>query len=854
MANSSGSEPSDMLANSPFQPHLQTNYCPTTSEIKQIRELLTEPLSSLSNLEQEIVKVRAKLDQLVAKHAALQSAISDHQALLVPIRQMPPDILQEIFSHCLPTSHFPLLSIRCPPLLLTLVCKSWGSIVYSSPRLWSALHVPIPYNPDNFNTHIPSRIRAEALANWVPHAGSTNLRVSFYYPSKSDSMERWLKKLPVPRAIEGYAPRFVEMVLNVSDPVLAFFMDLPGADMPTLRRVALYLKDDPRNPPRGLGVARGRLWRAPNLDTVQWDYVDDDVLKAPFGWARLKELEVKGTGVTPLAWLSVEDARAVLRASPRLESLALRLMYYTNSRLPDSFGKMESGEGGEEGERILDDVAWTITMQHLRSLSLFDTRYDGVQPLFLSHELQLPALTSLVYRTSVPIWTSPIVFASPLCLDNLGSNNEQQKRNHDTEAYPPSTPTPPCQLHTFLQAQLSPVLIQTFVVHAHSLFQEQLVACLRLMPFLRTLKILDPQPLREFGFYCEEIKPTDELLFFLAGLGSSPSYATSTSTATTVETPDTSSADASTSTSTQPHHPTSRRTIRTRHTEQEMALPCPRLERFFCSRAGFSEGAVVRFVRRLASPSIGGGNLLRVCMGLVRYRPPVWDLGEGAGDEDAEGDADADADGAEGDAGMDMVDGALENRTGNEDEDVHMDDLEGYDPRVSDVKVVTSLLDMDVQPGTGAGPVRRDGESYDENAGTGDTADGRATGSGGVLGYGGSQRGPASPLTTSSKSPPPSESTSTSPVDHARTRVEIPLQEYLETEFGVKARIVYASLRPPAAVPLRPIGLGMSPRDGVVEEGRAGVAGGAAGGRVWGEEGVGEVVIGTEGEDEDLFM
>ena len=62
-------------------------------------------------------------------------------------------------------------------------------------------------------------------------------------------------------------------------------------------------------------------------------------------WGRLRELEVKGAGVTPLTWVSVEDARRVLRAAPRLESMAVRLMFYPNSRVPEGFGKVEGLPG-----------------------------------------------------------------------------------------------------------------------------------------------------------------------------------------------------------------------------------------------------------------------------------------------------------------------------------------------------------------------------------------------------------------------------------------------------------------------------------------------------------------------------
>lgn len=54
---------------------------------------------------------------------------------------LPPEILTEIFVHCLPQEQFPVPSCREAPLLLTHVSSQWRTLALSTPELWAALHV-----------------------------------------------------------------------------------------------------------------------------------------------------------------------------------------------------------------------------------------------------------------------------------------------------------------------------------------------------------------------------------------------------------------------------------------------------------------------------------------------------------------------------------------------------------------------------------------------------------------------------------------------------------------------------------------------------------------------------------------
>ncbi|KIM41518.1 hypothetical protein M413DRAFT_42372, partial [Hebeloma cylindrosporum] len=95
-------------------------------------------------VESEIQRLDELMDTLKMRRQTIQKIINDHNIILSPVRGLPPDVLQEIFFHCLPTHHNPIIKSSEPPLLLTRICSSWRAIALSSPRIWSKIHIPLP--------------------------------------------------------------------------------------------------------------------------------------------------------------------------------------------------------------------------------------------------------------------------------------------------------------------------------------------------------------------------------------------------------------------------------------------------------------------------------------------------------------------------------------------------------------------------------------------------------------------------------------------------------------------------------------------------------------------------------------
>ncbi|KAJ7042015.1 hypothetical protein C8F04DRAFT_1078025, partial [Mycena alexandri] len=164
---------------SPFASRLGTNYCPEDDEIPQIKALLVEPSLRLRRLDEEIAVLQQERDLLAA-------SIGAHQALLSPIRQLPLDLIQEIFVACLPTHRNCVMSATEAPVLLGRICSSWRTISLTTPGLWTRLHVVEPSQrwsrPDPL---LDAKVaqRGEVLKTWLGRSGQLPLSISIHDPT-----------------------------------------------------------------------------------------------------------------------------------------------------------------------------------------------------------------------------------------------------------------------------------------------------------------------------------------------------------------------------------------------------------------------------------------------------------------------------------------------------------------------------------------------------------------------------------------------------------------------------------------------------------------------------------------------
>jgi hypothetical protein len=126
--------------------------------------------------------------------------------MLSPARRLLPDILQEIFVRCLPTGGYSAMSRMDAPLVLGRVCREWRDIAYSTPSLWSAIHIAIPKDSSYVLMHTCSHAtRMRAIQDWLSRSGICPLYISISTPCSPS---------PRGRARESTIGRYLDAVLT----------------------------------------------------------------------------------------------------------------------------------------------------------------------------------------------------------------------------------------------------------------------------------------------------------------------------------------------------------------------------------------------------------------------------------------------------------------------------------------------------------------------------------------------------------------------------------------------------------------------------------------------------------------
>ncbi|KAH7884471.1 hypothetical protein F5I97DRAFT_1458677 [Phlebopus sp. FC_14] len=125
---------------------LRTNCAPPDDQRDEVRTLLAKPRAELEVVENNIGRLQARLTDLQQRKRELTSYVDDLDALLSPIKRMPPEIMARVFDFC---GDVHVRGPHCEPnkrapLLLGSVCRSWRNLSLAMPRLWTALYLNLP--------------------------------------------------------------------------------------------------------------------------------------------------------------------------------------------------------------------------------------------------------------------------------------------------------------------------------------------------------------------------------------------------------------------------------------------------------------------------------------------------------------------------------------------------------------------------------------------------------------------------------------------------------------------------------------------------------------------------------------
>ncbi|THU90869.1 hypothetical protein K435DRAFT_675166, partial [Dendrothele bispora CBS 962.96] len=164
------------LESSPFHHLLDTNHAPSRAEAEHIHKHLCLPEQELQTIDEEIARLDTLLHNLRSRREKAVSYIHKHRRLLSPIRRIPPEIIAELFTYCLPSAHPPTRDLSEAPLLLTLVCKQWREIAFRTPYLWSSLHIYIPSTRVSDKEFMDRR--KNGIKQWLERSGNSPISLS----------------------------------------------------------------------------------------------------------------------------------------------------------------------------------------------------------------------------------------------------------------------------------------------------------------------------------------------------------------------------------------------------------------------------------------------------------------------------------------------------------------------------------------------------------------------------------------------------------------------------------------------------------------------------------------------------
>ncbi|KAF8152217.1 hypothetical protein B0H34DRAFT_754915 [Crassisporium funariophilum] len=166
-----------------FSDKLYTNYIPDHPEITEIQQYVSAVTTEVSELDQRVAELEAALADVMTRRAHLQEVACAHQALISPLRRLPPELLQYIFVLCLPSNRNAVMHASEAPVLLGRVCSEWRRVSLGTPEVWASLHV-VPPNV-NFSNPASSTARfqrkRELLEMWLGRSGACPLNISFVW-------------------------------------------------------------------------------------------------------------------------------------------------------------------------------------------------------------------------------------------------------------------------------------------------------------------------------------------------------------------------------------------------------------------------------------------------------------------------------------------------------------------------------------------------------------------------------------------------------------------------------------------------------------------------------------------------
>jgi hypothetical protein len=348
-----------MAFNSPFTPYLDTNYVPQSHEIPEIKAILEVHQTALRDLLSDAEVYEGEplsegengsfpINEAIRSH---REFIRLHSALLSPARDLPLDILANIFASSLNVYEemrgsmvVKKVNPRHPIVTLTHVCHEWRELAVGIPSLWRHVHIdsiPRPRrsgHPINqirqslaFNRSVELII--ERVATFLSRAAPLPIALSCDAadPHSLEDSRFWWAITPLVNLLRTAKWQDVSFRINIQTPTSPFrgLLPLPLASVETIRSLKV----------RGFQTEVFHAHSLPlrHLQVLDLDCSGSELLKTLFHSDRLTHLSIgptrKGSSEYYSSVLTPEQALEFLKGFPSLQECELRLSA-SDSRQP----------------------------------------------------------------------------------------------------------------------------------------------------------------------------------------------------------------------------------------------------------------------------------------------------------------------------------------------------------------------------------------------------------------------------------------------------------------------------------------------------------------------------------------
>ncbi|KAF5382821.1 hypothetical protein D9757_007311 [Collybiopsis confluens] len=339
------------VSDSPFASLIGTNHVPTRIERNTLDALLIDPQLELSRLQSEMRRIQTELEGVARRKQEVEEYIVAHRALASLERQLPPEILAEVFAQCLPK--YGTRDLDEAPLVLTRVCRNWRQIALGTPRLWTSLHVYLPPNLSD----VACSQRIEGVTAWLERSGSLPIRLSFHGSTDLTRAHSYLHHVsPIPPhlleltqknmasmigALLRFSHRFGQVFLSLSSANFSNFASVAPSTFPLLTSLRLQAKDryiesliplsemvqsDLKERSQFIPLLAG----APLLRKFRIDSFfgkDYDSLNLPCNWSGLSTLTIKD-------YLTTKQVVNLLAETPHLRLVDLNVVLGDCNSIP----------------------------------------------------------------------------------------------------------------------------------------------------------------------------------------------------------------------------------------------------------------------------------------------------------------------------------------------------------------------------------------------------------------------------------------------------------------------------------------------------------------------------------------